>query len=259
MINCSTYFFEESNSGYSQYPLDYTEDIFKSYREQFDVDAQIVAHRWPNLMCYTYMKRLSDENDEAIFGISVIINGLESKSLKPLFKLFETVFQQIVLEGKILTINSKGLIVPKGIPFGSHVTSFTRFSSIIKDYIDKGESFFSPMLPVVYSASADDFAIVSINEEESVFRQNLTIYNKLFITKNSNTTSPETNGLAITIKKLNERIDYLESRNAELENMCSGRPYLGWKTLALSSFTIIMLIAIIFFYCFSCGLLSFNL
>lgn len=258
-INCSTYFFEESKRGYSQYPHDYAEDIFKSYRELFDTDAQIVAHRRPNLMSYTYMKKLSDSGCEAFFGISVVINGLETKSIKSLFKLFEKIFQQIVSEGEILTINSEGAIVSKGIVFSSYATSFNRFSSLIKNYIDEGESFFSPMLPVVYSASEDDYAIISINEKEGVFRQNLSIYNKLFITKNYNTTSAELNGLAVKIENLSQQVEYLKQRNAELENKCKGQSNLGWKALAISSLTIIIVLALIFIYCVACGLISFNL
>ena len=258
-INCSTYFFEESKRGYSQYPHDYTEDIFKSYREHFDTNAQIVAHRRPNLMHYTYMKKLFDDGGEAYFGISVVINGLETKSFKSLFKLFETVFQQIVSESEILTINSEGAIVPKDIIFSSYAKTFNRLSSTIKKYIDEGESYFSPMLPVVYSAAEDDYAIISINEKEDAFRQNLTIYNKLFITKNCKTTSAELNGLAVIIENLSEQVEYLKKRNAELENKCKGRSNLGWKALAISSLTILIVLALIFIYCVACGLISFNL
>ena len=258
-INCSSYFFEESKRGYSQYPHDYAEDIFKSYRKHFDADAQIVAHRRPNLMSYTYMKKLSDDGGEAYFGISVVINGLETKSIKSLFKLFEKVFQQIVSEGEILTINSEGTIVPKGIVFSSYAKTFNRLSSTIKKHIDEGESFFSLMLPVVYSASEDDYAIISINEKEDVFRQNLMIYNKLFITKNFNTTSAELNGLAVKIENLSEQVEYLKKRNAELENKCKGRSNLGWKALAISSLTILIVLALIFVYCVACELISFNL
>ena len=258
-INCSTYFFEESKRGYSQYPHDYAEDTFKSYRDYFDADAQIVVHRRPNLMSYTYMKKLSDDGGEACFGISVVINGLETKSIRSLFKLFEKVFQQIVSEGEILTINSEGAIVPKGIVFSSYAKTFNRLSSTIKKYIDEGESFFSPMLPVVYSASEDDYTIISINEKEDVFRQNLTIYNKLFITKNCNTTSAELNGLAVKIENLSEQVEYLKKRNAELENKCKGQSIFGWKALAISSLTILIVLALIFIYCVACGLISFNL
>ena len=258
-INCSTYFFEESKRGYSQYPHDYFEDIFKSYRDHFDADAQVVAHRRPNLMSYTYMKKLSDDSGKACFGISVIINGFETKSIKSLFRLFETVFQQIVLESEILTFNSEGLLVPKDIVFSTYANSFNRLSSIIKDYIDQGENYFSPMLPVVYSASEDDFAIIKINEDEDIFRQNLTIYNKLFITKNIQTTSAELKGFALRIKNLSEQIEYLRNQNTELEKKIGGRSDFGWKSLAISSLTIFIVIVLIFFYCLASGILSFNL
>lgn len=258
-INCSTYFFEESKRGYSQYPLDFAADYFKSYRDHFDTDSQIVAHRLPNLMYYTYMKRLSEDEGESYFGIAVVINGFETKSIKSLFKLFEAVFQQIVFESEILTINPEGLLVPKEAAFGSYANSFNRFSSIIKDYIDKGEKYFTPMLPVVYSATDDDISIISIDDEENAFRQNLAIYNKLFITKNSQTTSAELKGYALRIKKLSEQIEYLKKRNAELEKKIGGHHDFGWKTLAISSITILIAMVLVFFYCLAGGLISLNL
>ena len=93
MINCSTYYFEDLKRGYYQYPLDSFNAQFKSYLDHFNSDSQIVVHRHPNLMFYTYMRKLSINNVKGSFGISIVINGLETSSIKSLFRLFERVFQ----------------------------------------------------------------------------------------------------------------------------------------------------------------------
>ena len=259
MVNCSSYFFEESKRGYYQYPQDFTEDIFKSYGDSFDADSQIVAHRQPNLMYYTYMKRLSEDDSESYFGISTVINGLETTSIKSLFKLFERVFQQIVSEGEILTINSDGLIVTKDIVFSLYANKFHQLSSDIKHFIEEGADFFSPMQPVVYSSLEDDYVTIPIEERESVFRQHLMNNNKVFIIKNSKTVSAELNGLAVKIENLSGQIEYLKNRNAELESRNAVKQNYGWKALAISCLTIMIVITLGLIYCFACGLLSFNI
>ena len=149
MINCSTYFFEATRRGYSQYPQDYAEAIFRSYRDLFTSDAQLVAHRRPTLKYYTYMKRLPGDAGESFFGITVVINGLETTSIKSLFKLFERTFHQIVSEGEILTINTEGAIASKDIVFGDFAGTFRRLANSIK--IITGQNMVNCLL--VYSSN----------------------------------------------------------------------------------------------------------
>lgn len=261
MINCSSYFFEESKRGYIQYPQDFTADLFKSYRNMFDSDAQLVIHRHPDhLMYYTYMKRLSEDNGKSFFGISIVINGLETTNFKSLFKLFERFFQQIISEGEILSISPEGDFVTKDIIFSDYANTFIRLSSSIKSKIEEGAHFFYPMLPVNYSSSEDDYATFSIEEGESTFRQNQAIYNKFIITKNKKGSSSELNGLAAKIQQLNDQIEYLKMRNAELEKKSNNKSILNkWKAIAFGCITIGVVLLICFIYCYSCGFISFRL
>ena len=206
-------------------------------------------------MYYTYMKKLPGDSGDSFFGISVVINGLETTSIKSLLKLFEITFHQIVSEGEILTINAEGAIVSKDIVFSSYEGTFKRLSEGIKGEIEKGEGFFKEMSAVVYSATEDDFRTVSIDEKESVFRTNLSIYNKLFITKNSNTTSAELNGLAARIENLSSQNQYLRERISQLEG--SVRSYTQWKALTMGCLSFITVLIISLVYCFACGFISF--
>lgn len=258
MINCSSYFFEETKRGYFQYPQDYAADIFKQYRYNCEADAFIVAHRQPSLMYYTYIKRLSEDNEDSYFGISVVLNGLETTNIKSLFRLFEKIFQQIVFESEILTIE-EGLIMPKDIEFSSFANTFNRLSTDIKRCFEDGEEYFSSMSPFIYSVSEDDFATISIDGKESDFSRILTIHNKMFVTKKNKTTSSGLNGLAVKIENLSEQVEWLKQRNAELESNKGGKSYIGWKTLAISSLTVFLLLVMVLIYFFVCGLISFNL
>ena len=260
MINCSTYFFEGTKRGYYQYPLDSLSEQFKSYQDHFDSDSQIVVHRHPNLVYYTYMRKLSSDNGNGCFGISVVINGLETSSIKSLFRLFERVFQSIVSEGIILTIDASGDIVPKEAQFASFAKHFDKISDSISSLINTGRSSFVPMMPVNYSASWDDYDCMSLSEGDSKLKERLTHFNVLFITNNDETSSPELNGWRIRIKNLCEQLEYLKERNQELEKKHLGHDSsTSWKSFFFLLLTILVLLILGIVYCISCGLIAINL
>ena len=260
-INCSTYFFKENKTGYSQYPQDFTSDLFTSYREHFDTDSQIVVHRHHNLMYYTYMKKLSEDKSEASFGLSVVINGLETDNIRALFRLFERVFQQIVSDGELLTISSSGDIVSQNVTLGDYSRSFDQYATRIKKFIEDGQENFITIRPLNYASSGEDFRIVSISEDDITIRQYLSSYNKLFITKSNRTTTPQLNGLAVRIENLTEQLDFQKKRNTELERQLNGRNTvdLKWKSLAVSFLCILLVVIVLVAYCFTSGIISLNL
>ena len=211
-------------------------------------------------MYYTYMRRLANDGGNAFFGITVIINGLETSNIKSFFKLFERVFQRIVYEGTILTINKDGDIVPKDDSFVSYATHFDRLSGTISEYINEGQNFFSPMGPVNFAATNNDFDCVSLAEGEAKIRERLSQFNVLYIIKQNETVSPELNGLAIRIEHLVDQLEYLKERNRELEEHRSEQlSSVGWKILAISLFVILVVFSLVVLYCVGSGLISFNL
>lgn len=244
-----------------QYPQDFASSLFLSYKEHFESDSHIVAHRHHNLMYYTYMKKLSEDKGNAYFGISILINGLETDSIKSLFRLFERVFQQIVSEGELLTINPSGDIVAKSISFGTYSKTFNRYSGLVKDYIEEGQENFFTIRPVNYASSDEDFSVVSISEGDIAIRQKLCSVNKLFITKSNKTISSGLNGLAVRIENLSEQLEYQIKRNAELEEKLNGSSSsdIKWKSLAVSMIVIILAFIIVVAYSISSGIISINL
>ena len=261
MINCTTYYFENLKHGYFQYPFDSVSDQFKSYLEHFDCDSQIVFHRQPNnLVYYTYMHKLSSGEGKDSFGISVVINGLETKSINSLFTLFERVFQRIVSDGVILTINSAGDIVPKGNPFSSYATHFDSISAQISEIINEGRRFFDIMLPVNYSAIDTEYECVSVLEGDSKVKERLNIFNLLYITKNNQSNSSELNGLALRIENLNQQLDYLREQNKELEKNISGQTMSwGWKYFSIILIILLGLLIFGLLYGINCGIVTFSL
>lgn len=239
MINSSTYFFWKSEKGYYQFPMDFNEDLFKSYSDTFNSDSQIVVHRNTNLMYYTYMRKVT-ESDSHYIGISIVINGLETNSINSLFRLFEKIFEKIVVEEKILFYNNEGIIEFKDLVINSNIDYLDSLTLLIKEYVNQGRNSFNEILPINYSIGIDDYSIISIDEGDVAVKECIRNNNKVFIIKNSKLVSSELCGLKVRLVHLNEQIEFLKNYNNEQNNYNkSNNNYITWMTISISLIIVI--------------------
>ena len=109
-MNCTVYLFGEFGLGYTQYPQDGAEDIFRHIASHAEAQTQIAIHRDGNLMYYVYLRRL-DEGEGHFIGYGFRVEGLLFRDLSPLFDLFGSTFENIVIADRLLTLNSRGHVV----------------------------------------------------------------------------------------------------------------------------------------------------
>lgn len=109
-MNCTVYLFGEFGLGYTQYPQDGAEDIFRHIAAHAEAQTQIAIHRDGNLMYYVYLRRL-DEGEGHFIGYGFRVEGLLFRDLSPLFDLFGSTFENIVIADRLLTLNSRGHVV----------------------------------------------------------------------------------------------------------------------------------------------------
>ena len=109
-MNCTVYLFGEFGLGYTQYPQDGAEDIFRHIASRAEAQTQIAIHRDGNLMYYVYLRRL-DEGEGHYIGYGFRVEGLLFRDLSPLFDLFGSTFENIVIADRLLTLNMRGHVV----------------------------------------------------------------------------------------------------------------------------------------------------
>lgn len=109
-MNCTVYLFGEFGLGYTQYPQDGAEDIFRHIASHAEAQTQIAIHRDGNLMYYVYLRRL-DEGEGHFIGYGFRVEGLLFRDLSPLFDLYGSTFENIVIADRLLTLNSRGHVV----------------------------------------------------------------------------------------------------------------------------------------------------
>ncbi len=230
--------------------------MFQSYAERLCADSQIIVQRQPTLVYYTYLHRLNERN--SFFGVSVLVNGVETSSFKSLFRLFERIFQRIVSDDIVLTISAQGDITNKEIQLSPFTKYLNDVAVTIQEYINDGESCFMHMFPMNMSAGQDDYCFLSLGGRESELLQKLQSYNSILITKNTNTSGAGLKGLALRIEHLNEQLEYQKERNEELEKMVSGHVDSGWKITASAFIGITIVLLLIILYGTVSGLITIN-
>lgn len=259
MINCASYYIMQSQYGYSQYPFDSLSDIYHSYEGLMMSDSQIVVHRQQSIVYYTYLRRLSGDTG-SFFGVSILINGLETHSFRSLFRLFDKVFQRMVSDDIVLSISSQGDFVCKVQDLPSCANYLDEVSGSITRFVNEGEGNFTHMFPLSVSSGIDNFCQISIGVGENELLQKLYNYNKLVIIDEPSSSGAGLRGLALKLRHLSQQLEYQQERNSVLEQQVSGGGKdMIWKKVALSFICITLVVLLTLLYSVVSGLITINI
>ena len=109
-MNLSIYIFGDLGNGHTQYPNDYTRDIFQYFYQKSQATTQLAIHRDQDLMYYGYVRKLENGN---YIGLCTVINGKILTHVDSLFSVFEGVIETMVRNGYLIHYNDKGEITSK--------------------------------------------------------------------------------------------------------------------------------------------------
>ena len=110
-MNVTVYLLGKLGKNYTQYPDDYTRDIFTEFDKNITSRTQLIIYRKDTLIYYTYLHPLS-ENGKYI-GIAIVLNGIMCSDIHSIFKLCEDIVTTMAVNGDILEFADNGDIVSK--------------------------------------------------------------------------------------------------------------------------------------------------
>ncbi len=220
-MNATVYLFGEFNSGYSQYPDDYTADIFKQFYAHAKSTTQVAIHRDGNLMYYGYVRKIINGK---YIGLCVVLNGLYLNNTDGLFSLFENTISNMVSEGQLIHFSDNGEIT----------TSVDRLYlnkeeiDLLAESLRAGFSRIGPdtkhLPPVSYAIAKDSVKDFSIDDEtDDIVKSSYTNgYTYIYKSKNYNTARMNSyRGVLSKIYKENNRLkkeNYdLQTENAKIK------------------------------------------
>ncbi len=149
MLNASVNIFGVLADGYTQYPDDYSQEIYTKFCELAKGESQIVIHRDGDLMYYGYVRRMDDA--QQCIGFCIILNGVMFSSPCDLLPVFESTVETLTVEGTIISFNEKGQIVPRIRSFVSMQQEVKRVENMILGRIGELSGNVAMLPPVDYS------------------------------------------------------------------------------------------------------------
>ncbi|MDY4175327.1 MAG: hypothetical protein SOY07_08570 [Bacteroidales bacterium] len=134
MLNASVNIFGVLADGYTQYPDDYSQEIYTKFCELAKGESQIVVHRDGDLMYYGYVRKLTPTRHS--IGFCVLVNGVMFSSPCALLPIFERAVEMLAVYGNVISMNDKGKIVPQTSSFVSMADEIKLVEQTILDGID---------------------------------------------------------------------------------------------------------------------------
>ena len=212
-MNSTFYLFGKFNGNYAQFPVDYTQEIFRQLanRSSF-ANTQLVIHREGNLMYYSYMRKLEQEN---YIGFCLLLNDTMIMEIPALFDLFDNGISHLALNGEIVKINDNGDIVSNTDSLLSNRQTIQRLSVSMTTDLNKLEGSKRKLPPLSYGTSAGEVKRFSFDDDESTLARASYTYAYTYISKEEDIAHLDS--YRDTIKRLNKQKQALTEENDSLK------------------------------------------
>lgn len=215
-MNVSIYAFGEFTSGYTQYPSDYTTDIFKNFYQQSKAQTQLCIHRNGDIMYYAYLRKLAGER---YIGLCAVVNGLMLTDVSSVFTLFEQMFGGMISRGELIMFDTQGNITTNVTQLYLERETMEQLQQALRSQLDKQPTAALP--PMTFSVSKDsvkDF-IVGDNAQDIIDASSK--YGYTYVYKDKGYNIAQTNSYKGVITRLNNEKTELQKRCDELSKKLS--------------------------------------
>ncbi|MBR1922522.1 MAG: hypothetical protein IJ838_02060 [Paludibacteraceae bacterium] len=244
-MRTTTYIFGNFSDGYSQYPDNYTRDLFSSLAKSRKGTTELIYHREGSLTYYIYTREIS-RSDKTFIGLCYVFNDILITDFSYLFDIFEDTITHMVVRGELLEFTNEGNL-------STHVNQLYSNSEElqhISDYINSKLSTigrYAEKLPVQnFSVSSSEWRNFSFDELAAV---NTVIknYSNIRVIKGDNYDTESLKGYASKLKANNEEIKTLTNKIAKNEEEISRLKRQKKQFSAVIILVIIIAIGLVFF------------
>lgn len=212
-MNVSVYIFGKLGENYTQYPDDYTREVFSEFDKNIKSKVQLMIHRNDDIIYYGYLLQLS--NKDKYIGIALVFNGVMCVDVAALFKLFEDNITNWVVNGKILEFGENGEIISKVDKLYKTVSEFEQLSKFLCAQIEGNKIPFKKLPTINYAVRPSAVEIFSIEDKNEKIIAALNDYSNIYIYGDS---FPEKlNNYSNTLRTLHEENENLKINNKKLQ------------------------------------------
>lgn len=212
-MNSTVYLFGVLGGGYTQYPDDYSREIFSEFEKNIKSPAQLMIHRSDAIIYYGYLRKLSEQGK--YIGIAFVFNGAMCADYQSLCKLCEENFTNWVVSGDILEFTDNGDITSKIDKLYKTATEFKRISESLSTQIESSNLPFHKLPPVNYAISSNVVKKFNLNDGNETINEALKDYSNIYIYSDS--TSVTLTGYSDKLRSLNQENIRLRDENVKVQ------------------------------------------
>lgn len=211
-MNNTVYVFGNLGGNYTQYPNDYTKEIFRVFQNNVTAESQLIIHRDNNLMYYGYVRKL-DVSPQYI-GLCILLNGIMFLEPKNLFPIFENAVADMVVKGRILQFDENGKIFSQLVYLNGRQNEIKRIATIIGNEISALKV--DKLPPLNYGIDHTSQKRLSFNDKNDEITEASYQYGYTIIPKPTNSNTDDLNGVQDVIKRLNKKqLEYKQQYQEE--------------------------------------------
>lgn len=206
-MKATIYIFGNFADGYSQYPDNYTRDIFSSIAKSRKGATELLYHRDGALTYYIYIREIS-RSANTFIGLCYVFNDVLISDFSYLFDIFEDAITNIVVKGELLEFTDNGSLSTKVNQLYTKTEELQRVSDYLNSKLTSIGRYAEKLPHANYSISATKWKIFpydDVKDAHAVIRD----YSNIRIIKGDNYDTESLKGYANKLRSQNSKIDAL--------------------------------------------------
>ena len=166
-MKAEIYIFGNFADGYSQYPDNYTHNLFEAIGKSRQAESEIIYHREGALTYYIYTREIS-KIDNTFIGLCYVFNDVLIKDFAPLFSIFEDVITNIVVTGEMLEFANDGKLSTKINQLYTHTEELQRVSDYLNSKLTSLSKITEKLPPINYGVATNEWKTFSHKDKSDI-------------------------------------------------------------------------------------------
>ena len=248
-MKATTYIFGNFADGYSQYPDDYTRDLFANVSKSRKGATELVYHREGALTYYIYTHEIS-RSANTFIGLCYVFNDILITDFSCFFDIFEDTITNIVVKGEILEFTNDGNLSTKVNQLYTSKEELQRISDYLNNKLTALGRYTQKLPPINYAASNTEWKSFSFDEISEV-KTIIKYCPNIRVIKGENYDTDTLKGYAHQLKTQNTQIKNqakeISNLTNEIATLKRQKKQIKWVVLLL----LLIIIGCIIFYLYA--------
>lgn len=215
-MKATTYIFGNFADGYSQYPDNYTRNLFVPLSKSRKGATELIYHRDGGLTYYIYTREIS-RSAKTFIGLCYVFNDILITDFSYLFSIFEDAITNIVVKGEILEFTNDGNVSTKVTQLYTNAEELQRISDYLNSKLSSIGKYAEKLPPRNLAISNTECKTFSYDEIANI----ITIaknYSNIRVVKGENYDTTALKGYANKLKSQSIEIGELKNQITNLLN-----------------------------------------